>query len=310
MPASIQDILTVAESNRYAIRHEIAFQFLDTALLSSNLSPADLNFIRLRKLDYQIEYFWLYNRLIDELPILQIQLETARDDARFRADDVQLAYATFLTAHLHYFHLFEADSPDLDAVENLWIQAYDLYSLLQDERGMSESLFYRGLVYQRFKSDEDEAFNYFQRAHALLQDKNHPLELSEILRHTGYVYQHRGDLETARVYYEQAVALLEHLGFRVFLPLALFALGNVMMEQGRLDEAALHFERTLSVAQEAPLNILHVAGFVGLGDLYIKKGDPARAHEYYSQAHDTAQTIHSTRFIRLAAEKLALLSSQ
>jgi tetratricopeptide (TPR) repeat protein len=298
--------LALAQKHRYATRHEAAFQILDAALQDASLSPTDLNSIRLRKLDYQIEYFWLYNRLGAEIPALQTELDAAQADAVSRGDEVQIAYVTFLNAHLQHFYLFETSTPDLDAVEKLWIQAHELYARLQDERGMAESLFYHGLLYQRFKADQETAFTYFELARHLLflDGKNQMIELAECLRHTGYVYQHRGDLETARVFHERALACLEVINFRVFMPLVLYALGATLMEQGKLDEALPYFERTLTVAQEAPPNILHVAGFLGLGDLYAKQGDSSRAHAFYTQAHETAEALHSTRFIKLATEKL------
>lgn len=303
----LQKHLTLAETHRAHFRYEKALQLLDDALQMPNLSPADSNFIHLRQRAYQIEAAWLYNRLDAEFAPLQSQLKVVHANALSHHQHPQVADALFLMARLHHFSLFEAKSPALDALEQRWIEAHTAYSDLNDPCGMAESLFYHGLLYQHFKADHETAYGYFHRARTLIEYKDYPIELAEILRHTGYVYQQRGDLIAAHACHEQAVAYLNHSGFRVYLPLALYALGMVLMEQGRLDEAGPHFEHALAVAEEAPPNILHIGGLLGLGDFHAKTGDLARARDSYQKAQAIANALNVTRFLKIAADKLAAL---
>jgi hypothetical protein len=145
----VQSHLALAESHRYAISYEKAFEILDVAIQIQGIQPADLNAIRLRKLAYQIEYCWLINRLGLDFTMLQSQLDATYENAFLRHDSAQMAENLFLTGRLHHFYLFESTSPDLDAVEQAWITAHDHYQQLNDARGMAESLFYHGLLYQR-----------------------------------------------------------------------------------------------------------------------------------------------------------------
>ncbi len=303
----LQKHLTLAETHRAHFRYEKALQLLDDALQMPNLSPADSNFIHLRQLAYQIERAWLYHRLDAEFAPLQSQLKAVHANAILHHQRPQVADALFLTARLHHFNLFEAKSPDLDALEQRWSEAYTCYHDLDDPRGMAETLFYHGLLYQRFKADHETAYGYFHRARNLIEYKNYPIELAEILRHTGYVYQQRGDLIAAHACHEQAVAALNHSGFRVYLPLALYALGMVLMEQGRLDEAGPHFEHALAVAEEAPRTILHIGSLLGLGDFHVKKDDLAVARDCYQKAQAIADALRVTRFIKMTEDKLAAL---
>lgn len=299
--------LPLAESHRAHFRYEKALQLLEDALQNPDVSPADSNFIHLRQLAYQIEVAWLYNRLEAESEFLQSQLKSVHADALAHHQRPQVADALFLTARLHHFNLFEAKSPDLDAVEQCWVEAYTCYHDLDDQRGMAESLFYHGLLYQRFRADQDSAIVYFHRARNLIEYKDYPIELAEILRHTGYVYQQRGDLIAAHACHEQAVAYLNHSGFRVYLPLALYALGMVLLEQGRLDEAGPQFEHALAVAEEAPRSVLHIGGLLGLGDFHAKTGDLVAARDCYQKAQALADALHSSRFLTIAADKLLAL---
>lgn len=304
----VQERLALVEEHRHAFNYENAIETLDAARQSQGFSPTDLNAIQLRKLAHQIEYYWLVNRLADELTNLQSQLKTTHADALLCQDAPQIAQNLFLTARLGHFYLFVSSNPDLDTVEQAWITAYNHYQQLNDARGMAESLFYRGLLYQRFKSDQEEAFRYFQQAHDLLKDKSYPIEQSEIYRHSGYVHQHRGHLKEAQACYEQAVTLLDQAGFSVYLPLALYALGMVLVEQGHLEEATPYLERGLAVAEEGPLNILQIGALLSLGDLSIAKGDRSQARDYFQQSHDIASTLNSARFIKIATDKLSALT--
>ncbi|KAB2853421.1 MAG: tetratricopeptide repeat protein [Anaerolineae bacterium] len=303
----LQKHLTLAETHRAHFRYEKALQLLDDALHMPNLSPADSNSIHLRQLAYKIEAAWLYNRLDAEFAALHSQLKVIHADALAHHQRPQVADALFLTARLHHFNLFEAKSPDLDGIEKRWIEAYSCYHDLDDSRGMAESLFYHGLLYQRFRADHEAAYGCFHRARNLIEYQPYPIELAEILRHTGYVYHQRGDLIAAHACHEQAVAYLNHSGFRVYLPLALYALGMVLMEQGRLDEAGPHFEHGLAVAEEAPPNILHIGALLGLGDFHAKTGDLALARDTYQKAQTIADALNATRSLKMTADKLAAL---
>lgn len=306
----LQKHLTLAEGHRAHFRYDKALQSLDGVLELSDLTPVEVNTVHVRQLAYQIEAAWLYNRLDAEFAPLHARLKAAHANALAHHQRPQVADALFLTARLHHFNLFEAQSSDLDAVEHLWTEAYTHYHDLDDPRGMAESLFYHGLLYQRFKADHETAYGYFHRSRNLIEYKHYPIELAEILRHTGYVYQQRGDLIAAHACHEQAVAYLNHSGFRVYLPLALYALGMVLMEQGRLDEAGPHFEHALAVAEEAPPNILHIGGLLGLGDFHTKTGDLAVARDCYQRARTTADALKASRFLQITADKLAALPAE
>src|SRR5687768_16782729 len=98
----LQSHLALAESHRYAINYEKAFETLDAALQIQGIQPADLNVIRLRKLAYQIEYCWLINRLGLDFTMLQSQLDDTYENAFLRHDSAQMAENLFLKGRLHH----------------------------------------------------------------------------------------------------------------------------------------------------------------------------------------------------------------
>lgn len=128
-------------------------------------------------------------------------------------------------------------------------QALELRESLQDTRGMSESHFYLGIVYERWQQ-RDLALEQYGQALQIAEQADLLFEKSEPTRHLAWGAFWRGDLDAALTYALQALCLREAANFRPHLPYDHLLLSDIYQARGDVAQALVHAETAISLAQE------------------------------------------------------------
>lgn len=134
-------------------------------------------------------------------------------------------------------------------------QALPLQEALQDTRGMSETHFGIGLIYQ-FWQQHKVARGHFTMAIQIAEQHGHVLEQAEPHRHLTMDALFKGDLDEALVHAQQALAFREASGFRPYQPLDHLTLRDIYLKKGDADRAQFHLERASVLAEEIGLSTL------------------------------------------------------
>lgn len=189
-------------------------------------------------------------------PILQ-----AKQVADAVQDQAGMADALSLLGQAHYFATLIARvssglSPNSPQGEGHYDdafayqqQALERREALHDIRGISESLFYCGIVYERWQQ-RDRAIDHYKRALQLAQDGGHRFEMSEPTRHLAWDAVVKGDLDRALAYAVQALTLREAANFRPHLPFDHLLLSDIYQARGETASALRHAELAAALAAE------------------------------------------------------------
>lgn len=128
-------------------------------------------------------------------------------------------------------------------------QALELREALHDSRGVSESHFSIGTVYERWRQ-RDLALEHYTKALQIAEHAGHLFEKSEPTRHLAWNALWKGDLEVALTYAQQALSLREAAGFRPYLPFDHLLLSDIYLKKGDTANALLHAEIASTLARE------------------------------------------------------------
>ena len=134
-------------------------------------------------------------------------------------------------------------------------QALTLQEVLQDTRGISESHFGIGLVYQ-FWQQHDQAREHFKEALQVAEQHGHILEQAEPHRHLTVDALFRGDLDQALLHAQHALAFREAGGFRPYQPLDHLTLRDIYLKKGETAQAQVHLQQATTLAEEMGLATL------------------------------------------------------
>jgi tetratricopeptide (TPR) repeat protein len=134
-------------------------------------------------------------------------------------------------------------------------EALTLQEALQDTRGVSESHFGIGLVYQ-FWRQHDRARERFTMALQVAEQHGHILEQAEPHRHLTIDALFRGDLDQALLHAQQALAFREAGGFRLYQPLDHLSLRDIYLRKGETTHAQFHLQQASTLAEEMGLATL------------------------------------------------------
>ncbi len=134
-------------------------------------------------------------------------------------------------------------------------QALPLQEAMQDTRGISESHFCIGLVYQ-FWQQNDRARDHFKEALQVAEQHGHILEQAEPHRHLTVDALFRGDLDQALLHAQHALTFREAGGFRLYQPLDHLTLWDIYLKKGETAQAQLHLQQASTLAEEMGLATL------------------------------------------------------
>lgn len=153
-----------------------------------------------------------------------------------------------MAEHAHFLNngRFQESEHELEFFE----RGLTLREQAGDARGLAESQFHLGLVYQVVRGDSKASEPYFERSYALAKEANDAVMQSYAIRHIAFVRGDGGDVSGAVAGLEESLALREQAGFRPGVAMALFSLAEAQAIQGRRDEARAHLIAAREILDE------------------------------------------------------------
>jgi tetratricopeptide (TPR) repeat protein len=151
-------------------------------------------------------------------------------------------------------------------------QALGLQEALHDTRGISESHFCIGLVYQ-FWQQHEVAREHFTRAIQVAEESGYVLEQAEPHRHLTVDALFKGDLEAALTHAKLALSFREAGGFRPYQPLDHLSLWDIYQKIGDTTKAQFHLQQASTLAEEMGLATLVSSVIDSTNHLGIQKED-------------------------------------
>jgi tetratricopeptide (TPR) repeat protein len=134
-------------------------------------------------------------------------------------------------------------------------QALELREALHDTRGISESYFQIGVVYERWQQ-YDQALHYYAKARQIADQYDHAFEKTEPARHFALHALRQGNLDQALTLALQVVSLREKAGFKPYLPLDHLLLRDIYLARGDTANAQAQTEIASSIAAEMGMETL------------------------------------------------------
>ena len=134
-------------------------------------------------------------------------------------------------------------------------QALELQETLHDTRGISESSFGIGLIYQFWQQNE-LAREHFTRAIQIAEESGYVLEQAEPNRHLTLDALFKGDLDQALTHAKLALSFREAGGFRPYQPFDHLTLRDIYLKKGDTARAQFHLQQASALASEMGLATL------------------------------------------------------
>jgi tetratricopeptide (TPR) repeat protein len=128
-------------------------------------------------------------------------------------------------------------------------QALQLQEALHDTRGISESHFFIGLVYQFWQQD-GLARKQFTKAIQVAEQYGHILEQAEPNRHLTFDALFRGDLDQALIHAKRALSFREAGGFKPYQPFDHLTLRDIYLRKADTANAQFHMQQASALAEE------------------------------------------------------------
>jgi tetratricopeptide (TPR) repeat protein len=239
----------------------------------------------------------------------------ARQIAEAAHDQQGVADALSLLGQVHYFAtVFNSstlDSPQGKYEEALAYQqqALELREALHDTRGISESHFSIGNVYERWQQ-YDLALQHYTKARQVAEESGHLYERTEPSRHLAMLALNKGDLDQALTYALQALSFREAARFRPFLPLDHLLLSSIYQAKGETENALLQAQKASAIASELGSKGALALALLSLGDIQVVQKEEAQARANYEQVLALAQEVQFAPTIARASLALERLTRQ
>lgn len=251
---------------------------------------------------FLIHHYFLTNG--SEEP-MQTVIQQTLQEAQAIQDEAATATAYYLTGQSQYYHNLLTGATDYAEARGNLEQASALRENVGDGYGLSESLFYTGLTYDRAGPDE-RTRAYLQRVLALAEHYGNIWAASEALRHlTDYT---EGD-ERLRCAL-RSLELREEAKFTVGLPAAQLLVSEVYSARGELAQAWDYCQRAEQLSTALGIPFYRMSALLTAGEIAYQRGQLAEAHAYLEQGRALAHELHMARGIAVAEEKLALLAGE
>lgn len=218
------------------------------------------------KPESRLKFFFLYGQvlLVDyllthgsgETDRLFSTILHARQVAEASQDQQGMADALSLLGQAHYFSTVASgavwDTPHSGKYQEAFSyqqQALNLREVLHDSRGMSESSFHIGTIYERWQLF-DQAEEYYTKARQIADQYHHPFEKTEPTRHFAIHALRKGKLDEALNLALQTLELRETAGFKPYQPLDHLLLRDIYQAKGDTTKAQLHEQKASVLAEE------------------------------------------------------------
>jgi len=149
-------------------------------------------------------------------------------------------------------------------------QAFELQEALHDTRGISESHFFIGLVYQ-FWQQNDLAREHFTKAIQIAEQYGHGLEQAEPNRHLTFDALFNGDIDQALTHARRALSFREAAGFRPYQPFDHLTLWDIYLKKGDTANAQFHLQQASTLAEEMGFSTLVSSSIEATSHLRVQK---------------------------------------
>jgi len=197
-------------------------------------------------------------------------------------------------------HLAMANGSDLPSDDFEADESSKNHVLHVIERGMSSSLFYIGLAYERLEEPE-RARDSYQRALDLAL-RSHAKEAAS------YAYRHLAGLseeqEQQLEYALQSLQLREEIGFKRTLPLSHLLVCDIYLQRNDLEKAQEHCQIAFQLAEEMEIKQALMMAYYSQGEIFQRKGKLDEARHCFVQCLDVAEALGTAYGIAEATKKL------
>jgi tetratricopeptide (TPR) repeat protein len=243
----------------------------------------------------------------------------AKQLAKTNQDQAGLGDALSLLGQAHYFtSILDAMNSGVsidgaqgdgkfDEAQDYQQQALSLRQALGDTRGISESHFLIGNVYQRWQQAE-LAKQHFITAIQIAEDNHHLYEKSEPSRHLALLALNEGEVDEALSYALQALACREQARFKPYLPLDHILLSNIYLKKVDTLNGLLQAEQAYSLAEELGFNRIRALSLITLGEAQLALKEEAAARTSFERARSLAEEVHAALYVTRARQWLQSLS--
>jgi tetratricopeptide (TPR) repeat protein len=240
----------------------------------------------------------------DALAVLEDvkQVAAKLEDAQLLADALNgIGYA-------HYVASSNRREGDPQMILAYFQEALERRRMLHDERGISESLFYVGLISELLGQKEVARTSYIQSLQ-IAQQQGYAHEAFEAFRHLGSLEQAQGNFSQAQHYFTESLHQLERARMHVYLPFAHVVIADVYLAQGDVEAAFSHGKIALELAQKMNIKKALFFSLMSLGHISQEKQEKDQAREYFEQGLVVAQEVDLKYAIQRASQALDNLST-
>jgi tetratricopeptide (TPR) repeat protein len=308
----VQAMRKLAQAYLYEARFDEALGLLDSDVvrqIEAELTPVDQVRIQVQRAS-MLRYKGLTDNDHDcydaTLEILLEAEEAARglDDKGLLADVVDLIGMTLYSKELWL--------TTLDEPLRYFEEGLRLRKEIGDRRGVAESVFHVGLVYQNKEEADDQdsqkAFECFQESYRLAEQGAFMREKAHTARHLAYMHRRKGETDKVLTYHKEFLAVNAEIGFKPYLPTAYFMVGEVYLTNDELDQAMACFQKARVVAEETSAGRYLAEALFGIGAVNEKQGKKQAALDAYQDALTLAEQTNFKRVADLARIKIENLS--
>ncbi|PWW02447.1 tetratricopeptide repeat protein [Paenibacillus cellulosilyticus] len=239
-------------------------------------------------------------------------LQQAKELAESESELHSLADTLSLLGQGRYFEMLNKGQ-SLEASESLAIilglqhKALKIREDIQDTRGISESRFYIGQIYERLQ-DLDQALEQHAASLKVAELHGHRYERTEPLRHLAVVSISNGDLDQALVYALQALSNREECGLKSYLPLDHRLVCDIYLKKGNVETAFHHAREAVSISEQLGSKGALASALLGVGDVCLARKEENEARVYYERSLALAQQLHHAMFTALANGRIKRLT--
>ncbi len=305
----IYSLCEIAELYYYLAKLDEAVSILKTGLQLTSVKEVHLRDrvkITLQYGKVLIANFFITNKDFDLALAMSLEAKQLAEAAHYEKG---IADALSLVGQAHYYKKLNSDVGDYEEALTHFQQALAIREKLHDTRGISEALFYSGLIYEQLSLPEKAHASYTE-ALQFADLYNHKLEKSYALRHLAGMAEGKGDLDAALNYALTSLALREEIGFRVFLPYSHVLVGDIYLAREDSENAFINYQNAQGLAEEMGMKTALILSLLAIGNAQLVQGDKAQARENFQQAHTHAQELGITYALEEAAKKLDALQDK
>ena len=191
---------------------------------------------------------------------------------------------------LRFLGVIAAMKRSFPQARELFEQARDIYSNLNDQRGKAKALGNLGILH-RNTGETDQAIPIMEEILEIFQDMGDVRSEAVTLGNLGSMYHDEQFFQKAEEHFGRAIDIFHRLGERMPEGIFLCNLGNVYQGQRNFEDARQSYFQAREIMEEVGDRRTEAWIMTNLGLLYIQEGSPAESEEIYKNAVDVFADI-------------------